>query len=273
MLNHILKLFFKIILILICMIVFNKNIFAENKKINCFKVFKFSLYNYGYFYSLEENIGIYKDIAEELEKRSKCKFEYILDMPRIRTLKSIENGTLDFTLSSLQTPDRAKYSYFSFYYKIKNFVIIRKEVNASSWNDFISNKNLKFGIVRGYKHGESDEKLEILKTKNRIVDYAEPQNLYEALKNNDIQAVLSTVPVYVYQFKKIKKLKTNVKIYDWNPQEKYLNSGMMMSKKNFSKEEVEKWSALIHKMRSDGTMMKIFQKYLSEKEAKSISLN
>ena len=255
------------------MVTLSGNIFAEDKKIECFKVFKLSLYNYGYFYSLKKNIGIDKDIAEELEKRSKCKFEYIVDMPRIRTLKSIENGSLDFTMSSIQTPDRDIYSYFSFYYKIKNFAVVRKGANTNSWDSFITNKSFIFGVVRGYKYGDSDEKINILKEKNRVIDYAEPELMYDALKNNDVQAVLGVIPVAKYYLKNIKNLESNVTIYDWNPQEKYRDCGIMMSKKVFSKEEVNKWNKLIHKMILDGTVMKIFRKYLSEKEAKSISLD
>ncbi|APJ04210.1 substrate-binding periplasmic protein [Silvanigrella aquatica] len=263
---------FNIKLLILFLFIFNIKYAFCSPKIDCFKKFKIALYNYGYFYSVEKDIGIDKDLALELQKRSHCQIEIINDMPRIRTLKSIEAGFIDFTTSSILTPEREFYSHFIFYNQIKNFALVRKEVKTPSWNVFMENKNLKFGVVRGYKHGTSDEKIEILNKEHRVIDYAEPEQLYEALKKNEVQAILSTTPVYHFQFKKIKNLESKVVIYDWNPQENYVKSGLMLSKKVFYKEQVVQWEKLVNEMISDGTMYKIFRKYLPEKEAKSTML-
>ena len=251
----------------------NLKSYSDSKKIDCFKKFNFALVDFGYFYNLENKIGIDKDIAKELEKRSKCKFEYLDDIPAIRVLKSIENGSVDFKSSAIQTPERDVYAYFAHYDHTKNLVVVRREANVISWKEFMMNKNLKFGVVRGFKHGVSDEMIDLLKKEDRVIDYADLPRLFKALNDYDIQALLGLVPVYKYQLKKIKGLESKVLIYDWNPQEKAVKNGIMMSKKVFSKEEADKWSALIQNMISDGTVMKIFRKYLSEKEAQSISLN
>ena len=246
--------------------------FAVKNKIECFKEFTISLYSFGFFYSSESNKGIDKDIADELQKRSKCKFVY-LDMPRIRVLKSIENGSLDFTMSSIQTPEREKYAYFAHYDHTKNYVILRVETKANSWESFMANKNFKIGVVRGYSHGVSDNMIHLLQKEDRVLDFVDQEHLYAALKNDTVQAILGLAPVYKFHLLRTKNLAKKVVVNDWNPQEKSVNNGLMMSKNNFSKEEAEKWRSLMNEMIADGTVMKIFRKYLPVKEAKAISLN
>ena len=56
------------------------------------------------------------------------------------------------------------------------------------------------------------------------------------------------------------------------PEQDAVKTGIIMSKKVFSKVEADYWGSIINGMILDGTMMKIFRKYLSENEAKEISL-
>jgi polar amino acid transport system substrate-binding protein len=272
MLSNIFKFFFNIIIIILSIIYINISSFSEDKKIQCFKKFTLAFYNYGLFYSAETKKGIDKDVAEELIKRSKCNIE-LFEMPRIRIWKSLENGKLDFATSGIQTPERDQFAYFAYYSQFKNFVISRKDANVSSWNDFLSHKTLKLGVIRGFKHGDSDKMVDLLQTENRVLDFAEEKTLYEELYNNHVQAVLGPIVNYSFYLKKDKSLVHKVKIEDWLPAQKLTKTGFIMSKKIFSKTEANKWAALIYEMNNDGTTMKIFRKYLSEKDAKSISLN
>ncbi|MBX9839983.1 MAG: transporter substrate-binding domain-containing protein [Silvanigrellaceae bacterium] len=251
---------------------YGKSIFANSNNINCNKKFKISLYDFGLFYSKETDSGIDKDIALELENRSKCSFDFITNSPRIQALKLLESGNIDISMSSIETPERDEYTYFYHYQQSKNFIIIRKNITAKNWNDFISNPNLKFGIVKGYRHGVSDEKIIYLKKQNRVIEYFDSFKLYKALKENEIQAVLGLVPVYKFYIMKEKGLENMVKEIDWNPNEKAVKNGIMMSKKVFTKEESEKWGKILQNMVQDGTIYKIFRKYLNKNEANEMLL-
>ena len=246
--------------------------FGNSNEINCNKKFKISLYDFGLFYSKETNSGIDKDIALELEKRSKCSFDFITNSPRIQALKLLETGDIDISMSSIETPERDEYAYFYHYQQSKNYIIIRKNIHAKNWDDFISDPNLKFGIVKGYRHGVSDEKIIYLKKQNRVIEYLDPFKLYKALKKNEIQAVLGLVPVYKFYLMKEKGLENLVKEFDWNPNEKAVKNGIMMSKKVFTKEESEKWGNILQNMVHDGTIYKIFRKYLNENESNEMLL-
>ncbi|APJ04211.1 substrate-binding periplasmic protein [Silvanigrella aquatica] len=266
----IIKLLVKInVSILILMISFD----AFAHKINCFKVFKYALFSYGYFYMPATNTGIDVDIINELKKRSKCRIEFDSSMPRIRALKSLENGTLDFSMSSFQTPEREKFAYYALYDHVKNYVLVKKELKVNSWENFIANKTLYFGVVRGYNYGLSEEYLQQARNLKRVKEYPDQERLFEGFKKLEVHAIFSILPVYKYHLQMHKELDSLITVSDWNQKEKYTKSGLMMSKKVFSKEEADKWSALMKEMLSDGTIMKIFRKYLNEKDAKSIYLN
>ena len=71
---------------------------------------------------------------------------------------------------------------------------------------------------------------------------------------------------------KEKGLEKMVKEFDWNPNEKAVKNGIMMSKKIFTKEESEKWGNILQNMVQDGSINKIFRKYLNENEVKEILL-
>ena len=172
--------------ILIILVGINISSFAANKNIHCFKKFTLAFYSFGLFYSNESNTGIDKDVAIEMIKRSNCSIE-MFEMPRIRIWKSLENGSLDFATSGIESVERDKFAYFSFYNQIKNLVIFRKDANVSSWNSFFNNKFLKLGVIRGYKHGEADKMVSILNAHNRVIDYAEQETLYEELNKNNVQ--------------------------------------------------------------------------------------
>lgn len=259
-------------IILFLFILFNENVFAITENKHCFKKFTLAFYSFGFFYSTETKTGIDKDVAIEMMKRSKCSIE-MFEMPRIRIWKSIENGSLDFATSGLETIERDKFAYFALYNQFKNVVIFRKDANVSSWNSFFSNKLLKLGVIRGYKHGEPDRMIDVLKEQNRVIDYAEQVTLYDELNKNSVQAILGSIVTYKYYIKRAKGLSQKIKIEDWTPQQNTVKTGIVLSKKVFSKVEADYWKSIINGMNHDGTMMKIFRKYFSEKDAKEISLN
>ena len=99
---------------------------------------------------------------------SRLDLEYeIVEMPRARLSSMIAEGTLPVGVSSVKTPERAEHSYFIPYLAQRNEILVRADADVSTEEEFLNNKNLKFGIVRGYYYGEYYEEL-IERLKKRI---------------------------------------------------------------------------------------------------------
>ncbi len=113
----------------------------------------FALYENGYIYDAASNTGIDKDVAEELGRRSGCRFEFSVK-PRARIWVEIESGALMMTGSGIQTDKRDVFSWAVRYMAQKNYVLVKNELNANSADQFAADPNLLWGAVRSYKHGE-----------------------------------------------------------------------------------------------------------------------
>ncbi|BBH53300.1 substrate-binding periplasmic protein [Fluviispira sanaruensis] len=263
----------KFLFALFIVIIFPTQILASELP-KCFKKFNFAYLDYGFMYDMKKGIGIEKDVLDEIKKRTRCQFENV-KMTRARMWISFSHGELDVSLGGIKLPEREKVVYTFPYVKLKNMALIRKDSKVTSMAEFLANTNLRFGIVRSFKHGSAildDEFLKKLYKENRVDEFVDQENLFLYLKNNKIQGVFSSIVIYKKRFKEDKKLYESLKIVDWIPKDEPFQRGLMLSKLTFNQTEAEKWQGLIKSMVQDKTMYKIFLKYLSQEDAKNISL-
>jgi polar amino acid transport system substrate-binding protein len=172
--------------------------------------------------------------------------------------------------SGIETPERLRFAWFINCMATKNYVIILKGVKASSSSEFLSNRSLLWGAVRSFKHGKySDAFLDTLETRQQTVSCADLPTLYRLMKANRIQAVFSQPPTYAKYIKDF-KLEDQVRIENWFPEEKPVTAGIVLSRKLFSGEEVRKWKTVIEGMRKDGTLKRIYTRYLGESGAEQM---
>ncbi len=236
----------------------------ENFKKQEDEVIVVGVYDAGYLYHNSHEHGISTDIISELFFRLELKCE-ILVMPRARVSSMIEEGSIPVGFSSIETPERAEYSYFIPYFEQKNEVIVRADANATTEEEFFNNKNLKFGVVRGYYYGEYyEEMIEKLKQEDMVVEAKDIDDLYKMLDANWIQATVNNAASYQFylEFYKIGE----VELYDWAPQQKLLVRNISFSKKYFKPEDIEAFQDTIDQMREDGTIYSIFNNYLSKED-------
>ncbi|MFD2271202.1 hypothetical protein ACFS07_08875 [Undibacterium arcticum] len=74
---------------------------------DCSRPMTLALHDHGLLYSADQDVGIDKDFADELIRRSGCKISLTL-MPRGRIWQLIERGVLDFSLSGITNEERDK---------------------------------------------------------------------------------------------------------------------------------------------------------------------
>jgi len=233
------------------------------------KPIRLAFYSYGYLY-FNENMGgqgIDKDIVDELAKRTACKFDMRV-MPRARIWFDLENGGLDMSVSGIQNPVRDLFAWFAPYLSMKNYVVVRASLAASvpSAERFINQPTLRFGVVRSFKHGvQQDQWLEQLRASQRVEDSNSIETLFKKLQGKHIDALFSPPLVYAKSLEDL-GFKKEAAILDWTPQEKGVHLGLILAKSRFNEVEAKKWQALVNGMRADGSLQRIYSRYLSAAE-------
>jgi polar amino acid transport system substrate-binding protein len=237
------------------------------------KPIRLAFYEFGYFYFTEKQgaTGIDKDIVDELVKRSGCKFD-IQVMARARIWAELANGGLDMSVSGIQSPERDQFAWFAHYLSMKNYAVLGTSVphNTHSADSFLHQPKLQFGAVRAFKHGtEQDKWLEQLRASNRVQDSANVETLFKKLREGRIDALFSQPPVYGKNLADL-GMQHSVRIQDWTPDEKGVPHGLIMAKSRFNPAGAKAWQALVSTMRTDGTLKRIYAKYLSANEASAL---
>lgn len=227
----------------------------------------FALYENGYIYDAASNTGIDKDVAEELGRRSGCRFEFSVK-PRARIWVEIESGALMMTGSGIQTDKRDVFSWAVRYMAQKNYVLVKNELKANSADQFAADPNLLWGAVRSYKHGEqADAFLDGLRQKSRVVDESDLSNVFRIFAAPQrTSALLAPPPAYAKYVKEM-GLDSRIRVVDWFAQDQPIPHSLIFSKKAFSGSEMKKWRAIVEQMRGDGTLRAIYKKYLGAEDA------
>ncbi|MBK7003583.1 MAG: transporter substrate-binding domain-containing protein [Rhodoferax sp.] len=233
---------------------------------------RWSYFDYGFFYDpAEGGKGIDKDILDELIKRTGCRFDAKL-LPRARSWADVASGDLDMFPTGIPNAERERFAWFANYMAMKNYAIVHSRDAASikRAEDFIANKSLKFGVVRSFKHGtEQDQWLDQLRKEQRVQESPDAETVYKKLKEQHVDAMFSQPPVYRKNLKLL-GMENMVTVQDWTPSERGAVHGLVLSKSRFSEAEAEKWRAVMLKMREDGTLKKIFSRYLPADEVAKI---
>lgn len=237
------------------------------------KPIRLAFYQYGYFYFLDKQSasGIDKDIVDELARRSGCKFD-VQVLARARIWAELANGGLDMSVSGIQNAERDQFAWFAHYLTMKNYVILGAAVPQAtqSANAFLQQKALQIGVVRAFKHGtEQDKWIDQLRADNRVQDSANVETLFKKLKEGRIDALFSQPPVYSKNIADL-GLQQSIRIQDWMPGDKGVPHGLILAKSRFDAAEAKAWQALINNLRVDGTLKRIYAKYLSAPEVSAM---
>ncbi|MBP9685331.1 MAG: transporter substrate-binding domain-containing protein [Rhodoferax sp.] len=224
-------------------------------------------YDYGYFH-FDNGRGIDPDVVNELKRRTGCKFDTQV-MARARIWADLASGELDMSVSGIRNAERDKFAGFANYLSVKNYALVQKNVatQVHRAEDFAANKALQFGVVRAFKHGEKqDQWLEQLRQEKRVQESADVETVFRKLKEQRVDAMYSQPPAYRRNID-VLGMQNDVVVQDWTPGEKGVSLGLILSRRRFSDADVVRWQALLNAMRADGTLKRIFTRYLPPDEA------
>jgi polar amino acid transport system substrate-binding protein len=215
-------------------------------------------------------IGIDPDLIEELGQRTGCRFETEVK-PRDQTYQGLEAGTVDMTNSGIRTEARREFAYFIPYLGWKNAVVTTPGIAAiaKSFDAIVTHADWRIGVVRGYVNGPYyDFRLRIAAAEGRVISYPDQEAVYGALKRGEVQAIVSSALNYDFFMASPADRGTFVlEAFDSAP---VLQYNMIFSVKRFTVAQIDAWCRLFEQMRLDGTLARIYRKWLSAEDTEDI---
>lgn len=227
-------------------------------------------YEYGSFYfrsSTGEFTGIDKFLIEELAKRSGCVLNGVLDS-RARTWARLEEGKLAITVSAIDTPERQKFAEFIPYFKGRNYVLVKTTHDSDALSPalFEANPKLRLAVVKSFKHGPAaDAWIDRLRSKARVDEYPDAEVVARIVAIGRADAFLSEVGVWEPLLRH-SGLENSVKPQDWFPNDGFA-AGLAVSRTRVLPQDAKRLRASLQDMRRDGTLLKIFLRFLDAETA------
>jgi polar amino acid transport system substrate-binding protein len=233
----------------------------------CSRTYTLALHDHGLLYSAGTDTGIDKDVADELIRRSGCKVTVSL-MPRARIWQLIESGALDFSLSGIANAERDRFAGFAWYFTNKYYLLVRKDAGVRNLADFERNDRLQLGVIRSFRYSETANRLvDKLHAADRVSQAGGLAPLYQTLILNRIQGMI--IEPFDYPALEEKKIRDLTAIIEFN--DSPVPHGLIMSNKALPPAEQESWRALVNRMRADGTVRRIFEKYFKSELAAAMA--
>ena len=234
--------------------------------VTCSRTMSLALHDHGLLYSADTDAGIDKDFADELIKRSGCKVTVSL-LPRARIWQLIEQGALDFSLSGIADEARNRYASFAWYFSDQFYLLVRQDAQVQSLDDFAENPALQLGVIRSFRYSpKANALVDTLSSQRRVRNASRLEPLYEVLMANQIQGMI--IEPFDYPQVQSEAIRQHTRVVETG--DKPTPHGLIMSNKALSVEERAQWRALVDEMRADGTVERIFAKYLPADLARTL---
>lgn len=210
--------------------------------------------------------GLDIELVSAIARDSGLVFSY-RELPWKRILFNTEIGDNDIVAGASKTSQRKRYAYFSVPYRNEYIALyVRKGESAeypfSSLEDMLGEPFL-LGIMDGVYYGEAFERLmNNAEFKEQVVEVSDAVNSLRQLTGNRVNGVLIDPLVAAYL---IKKEGWNDKI-ERHPMPKILTGDIcfMLSRASTSPELVDQINDCLARLKADGTLDDILQKYLKK---------
>ena len=233
---------------------------------DCSRPLTLALHDHGLLYSADTGAGIDKDVADELIRRSGCKVHVSL-LPRARIWQLIETGALDFSLSGITTREREKFAAFAWYFSNKYYLLIRRDAQVTSLDEFERNPALQLGVIRSFRYSDSANRLvDALTEQRRVTQSSGLSALFGALLAGQVQAMI--IEPFDEPALALARLRELTQVIEFG--DKPVPHGLIMSRQSLPTREQAKWRSIVDAMRQDGTMLRIFEKYFKPDLARAM---
>lgn len=239
---------------------------ASAVRFGCTKPLRIGLYEMGILYSSQTKKGADKDVAEILSQKTNCPIEFVV-MPRARIWQLIERGELDITLSALANDEREAFAAFSPYVLAENYAILDKSLHKVKTLEDIASlpKEARFnvGVVRSFAYGkEIDAFLKTAKSRGIVIEFASLNELFQAVEKHQVKVTFGSLEA-LQDFVNRPNVKDHIIVR--SVMKDKIPAHVVFSKKNFTPEQLKAWNEVVAGILKDGTVKKVFRKYIPEK--------
>lgn len=236
----------------------------------CDRPLRVGLLEEGALYNSAADKGIDKDLMAELSRRIGCPVVMSVE-PRVRQWRALADGQLDITTGARSTPEREIFATFMPYLKGSPVTVARTGISRLSASEFIVNRSLRLGIVRGYSYGPRLDQIigELKAGGDRIVEVSTADQLISLLRSGRIDAFLS-LPTVMGQWPDIEQIARQI---DWAPQEDPTVGGLAVSRTTVSQEDQSAIAEALKGIKADGTLKEILYRHLAPEIADLLLLD
>ena len=203
--------------------------------------------------------GIDRDVVDELARRTGCRFEPRFES-RVRIWQQLRAGTLDMSMSGIQTPERDRFARFIPYATERNLLAVRSAVTAKlKPTTILSNDVLTLATTRGYRYGPPfDEWIERLKGSGRVFEAADEEAAFRLVVVGRADAAIVRdmawpILARTYPADALQRLDIGAPPID---------TGVVLSRARIGDTLYEKFHAAIQAMKRDGSLQRIIQRHV-----------
>lgn len=223
-----------------------------------------AMYEFGalYYRNADQSFsGIDKDVIEALARRSGCILEQRLDS-RVRIWDQLARGTLDITVSGVETAERLKLAEFYPYISTRNFALLRKTLapQFTGAEAFLAAREHRIAVVRGFRYGpQLDALIQQLREQGRVDEVADMPTLLRVLKAGRVSLIF-VHPFILAPWQA--ELEPDFKLLDWAPTD-HVVGALVVARNRVSAADRQLLRQHLDAMLLDGEVLQILRRHLS----------
>lgn len=208
-------------------------------------------------------VGVDFEILQAILDQTNFTANYI-EIPWQRNLNAIKSGFIDIAMGASKTKERLKYSYFSEDYREEKIgLIVRKgQLSRIKLNDLseLQGSQYKIGVERGYYYGEQFQQLQTQPEFNkRLIEILDIEQGINLLLNSGVDGVLAD-PITIAAFEEKYQIFNMLEVHPLSIYQYKVH--LMLSKKSFNKEELNRINSAINELKRSGKLQNIIDKHV-----------
>ena len=208
--------------------------------------------------------GIAVDIANEMARRTGCKFEFHW-YPRQRLFIELAAGHVDMTMGSLRLPERDAYAHHLPYAWLQYDLVLVQPGGRhyASLADFVAHGTGRLNVTRGVAYDPAIEtQLALLASAGRLELVNDFETVFGKLEMGRAEGTLATPPIYG-KYLKDSRLRSRAVVVQL-PESMPRLTGIYLSKQTISAATRRHYAAALKAMTEEQRLRAIYSQYFDD---------
>jgi polar amino acid transport system substrate-binding protein len=214
--------------------------------------------------------GITVDVANEMARRTGCKFEFHW-YPRQRLFIELAAGHIDMTMGALRLPERDAYANFLPYGWVQYDLVLTRSggQHYTSLSDFVARGSGRLNVTRGIAYDPAIEtQLALLAAAGRLESVNDFETVFGKLEMGRADGTLATPPIYG-RYLKQSGLHARALIVPL-PESAPRLTGIYLSKQTVTPATRRQFAAALKAMTEEQRVRAIYAQYFDEATVKRL---